>query len=60
MPEAEANTKTDKKWVVQNCVEVYTLLRDTDAIEYCSHSSVYVSVSVSVSVNIHKWNYASL
>ena len=41
-------------------MEVYTLLRDTDAIEYCSHSSVYVSVSVSVSVNIHKWNYASL
>ena len=39
-------TETDKKWVVQNCVEVFTLHRDNNTIEYCCNLSVSVSVSV--------------
>ena len=33
-------------------MEVFTLLRDTDAIEYCSHLLVSLSASVSVSVSV--------
>ena len=48
------DTDTDKKWVVQNCVEVFTLRdRDNNAIEYCCNSSVSVPVSVSVSGGVN-------
>ena len=46
-------TDTDKKWVVQNCVEVFTLYRDNNPIEYCCNSLVSVSVSVSVSGSVN-------
>ena len=44
------DTETDKKWAVKNCVEMFTLHRHNNAIEYCYNLSVSVLVSVSVSV----------
>ena len=35
LPDTETNTDTDKKWVVKNCVEVFTLHLHNNAIEYC-------------------------
>ena len=34
LPDKDTDTDTDKKWVVWNCVEVFTLHRDNNAIEY--------------------------
>ena len=42
-----------KKWVLQNCVEVFILLRDNNVIEYCDNLSVSVSTSVSVSGSVN-------
>ena len=50
-----------KKWVVKNCVAVFTLHLHNNAIEYCWNLSVsmFVSMSVSGSVNapltLHQW-----
>ena len=42
LPDTETDTDTDKKWVVKNCVEVFTL--------HCTVRILLVLVSVSVSV----------
>ena len=34
MPDTETDTDTDKKWVVKNCVQVFTLHLHNNAIEY--------------------------
>ena len=50
----ETDKEADKKWLVQNCVEVFTLHRDRlrqIPIGFCVHLSGSVSVSVSNSVN---------
>ena len=51
LPDTDTDTDTDKKWVIKYCVEVFTLHRHNNAIEYCYNLSVSVSVSVSGSVN---------
>ena len=58
LPDNETDTDTDKKWVIKNCVEVFTLHSHNHAIEYCYNLSVLVSVSVSGSVNapLDSWN----
>ena len=48
LPDTETDTDTDKKWVVKNCVEVFTLHLQNSAIEYCWNLSVSMFVSVSV------------
>ena len=46
LPDTETNIDSDKKWVIKNCVEVLTLHRHNNAIEYCYNLSVSVSGSV--------------
>ena len=48
LPDTEINTDTDKKWVIKNCMGVFTLHQHNNAIEYCYNLSVLVSVSGSV------------
>ena len=35
LSDSETDTDTDKKWVVKNCVGVFTLHLYNNAIEYC-------------------------
>ena len=53
LPGTETDTDTDEKWVVKNCVQVFTLHRHNNAIEYCYNLSGSVSVSVSVSGSVN-------
>ena len=53
LPDTESDTDTDKKWVIKNYVEVFTLQRHNNAIEYCYNLLVFLSVSVSVSGSVN-------
>ena len=53
LPDTEMNTDIDKKWVIRNCVGVFTLHQHNNAIEYCYNLSVSVSMSVSVSGSVN-------
>ena len=53
LPDIETDTDTDKKWVIKNCVEVFTLHRHNNAIEYCYNLLGLVSLSVSVSGSVN-------
>ena len=48
---SEADTETDKKWVVQNCVEVVILTSTQIPIRELCYQCLSVSFSVSVSVS---------
>ena len=53
LSDTDTDTDTDKKWVVKNCVGVFTLHLHNNAIEYCYNLSGSVSVSVSVSGSVN-------
>ena len=50
LTDTKTETQTDKKWFVQNCVEVFMLLRDRNPRKLSLGSAHVLSVSVSVPV----------
>ena len=54
--ESKTETGTNKKWVVQNMTEVFTLHLDSNAIEYCYNLSDSVSGSVSLRIILSEFS----